>query len=517
MSDHDTDEGVTIGANTPELSVSELSQALKRTVEDRFSRVKLRGEISNYRGPHSSGHAYFSLKDENARIDAVIWKGAMLKMRMRPQEGLEVLATGRITTFPGKSSYQIVIEALEPAGVGALMALLEARRIQLAAEGLFDPSRKKPLHFLPKIIGVITSPTGAVIRDIIHRISDRFPRRIILWPVRVQGETSSIEITQAINGFNALPDTGDIPRPDVIIVARGGGSLEDLWAFNEENVVRAAAQSAIPLISAIGHETDTTLIDFVADLRAPTPTAAAEKSVPVRADLSSGVFNLMLRFQAAHKRLQDRKQQDLLRLARLLPNSDHLLSTPRQRLDRSSDRLESFSRNHGNSQRLKLARLASILARHSPQVELARTREKVSSYQRRLHQAMQAYMTLVRQKNQGSRQKLITSQTRLNRAIELLFEKNKEKLLRLSHLQKSLSHHAVLSRGFALIRDKGGDFVTSVTQVTATSHLIIEVSDGLIHANVCDDATQHSKRIERKEKLRRGQRKKTTNDQGSLL
>jgi len=339
MSDHDTDEGVTIGANTPELSVSELSQALKRTVEDRFSRVKLRGEISNYRGPHSSGHAYFSLKDENARIDAVIWKGAMLKMRMRPQEGLEVLATGRITTFPGKSSYQIVIEALEPAGVGALMALLEARRIQLAAEGLFDPSRKKPLPFLPKIIGVITSPTGAVIRDIIHRISDRFPRRIILWPVRVQGETSSIEITQAINGFNALQDTGDIPRPDVIIVARGGGSLEDLWAFNEENVVRAAAQSAIPLISAIGHETDTTLIDFVADLRAPTPTAAAEKSVPVRADLSSAVFNLMLRFQAGHKRLQDRKQQDLLRLARLLPNRDHLLSTPRQRLDRSSDRL----------------------------------------------------------------------------------------------------------------------------------------------------------------------------------
>ena len=355
MSDHDTDEGVTIGANTPELSVSELSQALKRTVEDRFSRVKLRGEISNYRGPHSSGHAYFSLKDENARIDAVIWKGAMLKMRMRPQEGLEVLATGRITTFPGKSSYQIVIEALEPAGVGALMALLEARRIQLAAEGLFDPSRKKPLPFLPKIIGVISSPTGAVIRDIIHRISDRFPRRIILWPVRVQGETSSIEITQAINGFNALPDTGDIPRPDVIIVARGGGSLEDLWAFNEENVVRAAAQSAIPLISAIGHETDTTLIDFVADLRAPTPTAAAEKSVPVRADLSSAVFNLTLRFQAAHKRLQDRKQQELLRLARLLPNSDHLLSTHRQRLDRSSDRLESFSRNHGNSQRLKLA------------------------------------------------------------------------------------------------------------------------------------------------------------------
>lgn len=270
---------MTIGANAPEISVSELSQALKRTVEDHFGRVRVRGEISNYRGPHSSGHAYFSLKDENARIDAVIWKGVMLKLRTRPQEGLEVLATGRITTYPGKSSYQIIIEILEPAGVGALMALLDARRRQLAAEGLFDESRKQLLPFLPKTIGVITSPTGAVIRDILHRIADRFPRHILLWPVRVQGETSAAEISAAIDGFNALTPEGDIPRPDLIIVARGGGSLEDLWSFNEENVVRAAAASHIPLISAIGHETDTTLIDFVSDLRAPTPTAAAEKSV----------------------------------------------------------------------------------------------------------------------------------------------------------------------------------------------------------------------------------------------
>ena len=271
--------------NAPEFTVSELSSALRRTVEDAYGHVRVRGEISGFRGPHSSGHCYFALKDDGAKIEAVIWKSAHYRMRFKPQEGLEVIATGKLTTYPGSSKYQIVIEALEPAGIGALMALMEERKKKLAAEGLFDEARKQLLPWLPEVIGVVTSPTGAVIRDILHRLEDRFPRRVLVWPVKVQGEGSAEQIAAAIRGFNALPQAGRIPRPDLLIVARGGGSLEDLWSFNEEIVVRAAAQSMIPLISAVGHETDVTLIDFAADKRAPTPTAAAEMAVPVRAEL----------------------------------------------------------------------------------------------------------------------------------------------------------------------------------------------------------------------------------------
>ena len=274
--------------NIGEYSVTEISHALKQTLEETFGHVRVRGEISGFRGPHSSGHCYFSIKDEGAKLDAVIWRGNFSKLRAKLQEGLEVVATGKITSYPGKSSYQIVIENIEPAGVGALMALLEERKTQLAAEGLFDAARKKPIPFLPNLIGVVTSPTGAVIRDILHRLSDRFPRHVLVWPVRVQGETSAAEVAAAIVGFNAMADP-----PDLIIVARGGGSLEDLWGFNEEIVVRAVAASDIPLISAVGHETDTTLIDFAADLRAPTPTAAAERAVPVRAELLAELASLM--------------------------------------------------------------------------------------------------------------------------------------------------------------------------------------------------------------------------------
>src|SRR6187402_3835695 len=272
-------------ANSPEYTVSELSSALKRTVEDAYGHVRVRGEISGFRGPHSSGHCYFALKDESAKIEAVVWKFAHARMRFKPQEGLEVIATGKLTTFPGSSKYQIVIERLEPAGVGALMALMEERKKKLAAEGLFDANRKQELPWLPELIGVVTSPTGAVIRDILHRLQDRFPRRVLVWPVKVQGDGSAEQVAAAIRGFNALPEGGRIPRPDLLIVARGGGSLEDLWSFNEEIVVRAAADSMIPLISAVGHETDFTLLDFAADKRAPTPTAAAEMAVPVRTDL----------------------------------------------------------------------------------------------------------------------------------------------------------------------------------------------------------------------------------------
>ena len=277
--------------NIRELTVSELSAALRKTVEDAFGHVRVRGEVTGYRGPHSSGHCYFALKDESAKIEAVIWRSAFLRLRIKPEEGLEVIATGRVTTYPGQSKYQIVVETLEPAGIGALMALVEARKKKLAAEGLFDAARKKPLPFLPRVIGIVTSPTGAVIRDILHRLGDRFPRRVVVWPVRVQGEGAAEEIAAAIRGFNALP-ASVIDRPDLIIVARGGGSLEDLWSFNEEIVVRAAAGSAIPLISAIGHETDVTLIDHAADRRAPTPSAAAEMAVPVRGELASRIGSL---------------------------------------------------------------------------------------------------------------------------------------------------------------------------------------------------------------------------------
>src|SRR5215510_7893136 len=326
-------------ANAPEFTVSELSNALKRTVEDAYGRVRVRGEISGFRGPHSSGHCYFALKDENAKIDAVIWKFNHARMRFKPQEGLEVIATGKLTTFPGKSSYQIVIDALEPAGVGALMALLEERKKKLAAEGLFAEQRKQLLPWLPEVIGVVTSPTGAVIRDILHRLQDRFPRRVLVWPVKVQGEGSAEQVAAAIRGFNALPEGGRIPRPDLLIVARGGGSLEDLWSFNEEIVVRAAADSRIPLISAVGHETDVTLIDFAADKRAPTPTAAAEMAVPVRSDLIAELLSKARRALACWQRAQDHRRTELRAAIRALPSAEELFSLPRQRLDHAAARL----------------------------------------------------------------------------------------------------------------------------------------------------------------------------------
>ena len=326
-------------ANIVELTVSELSAALKRTVEDAYGFVRVRGEISGYKGPHSSGHVYFALKDENAKIEAVIWKTAFARLRMKPEEGLEVFVTGRLTTYPGQSKYQIVVETLEPAGLGALMALLEERKKKLAAEGLFAAARKQLLPFLPEVIGVITSPTGAVIRDILHRLADRFPRHVIVWPVRVQGDGSADEVAAAIHGFNALVAHGPIRRPELIIVARGGGSLEDLWSFNEEIVVRAAAASLIPLISAVGHETDVTLIDFAADVRAPTPSAAAEMAVPVRAELLLRTDSLARRSLACWHRGQEARRTELRAAMRALPTAEELLALPRQRLDHASARL----------------------------------------------------------------------------------------------------------------------------------------------------------------------------------
>src|SRR5882762_2083992 len=364
--------------NAPEFTVSELSSALKRTVEDAYGHVRVRGEISGFRGPHSSGHCYFALKDESAKIEAVIWKFAHARMRFKPQEGLEVIATGKLTTYPGSSKYQIVIEAIEPAGIGALMALMEERKRKLSAEGLFDEARKQLLPWLPEVIGVVTSPTGAVIRDILHRLQDRFPRRVLVWPVKVQGEGSAEQVAAAIRGFNALPEAGTIPRPDLLIVARGGGSLEDLWSFNEEIVVRAAADSMIPLISAVGHETDVTLIDFASDRRAPTPTAAAEIAVPVKSELIARVDGLGRRGLACWTRAQEHRRTELRAAARALPSAEALLAIPRQRLDACADRLPRALRANAQVHHTLLSRIAGRLTPQLLGARIGRENERLA-------------------------------------------------------------------------------------------------------------------------------------------
>ena len=326
------------GDNSPELTVSELSGALKRAIETTFDKVRVRGEISGFK-KHASGHCYFTLKDEAACMDAVIWRTQTGALAFRPEDGAEVVATGKLTTYAGRSKYQLIVSRLELAGEGALMALLERRRRMLAEQGLFDPARKRALPFLPLVIGVVTSPTGAVIRDILHRLEDRCPTRVIVWPVPVQGEGASTKIAQAIRGFGELEAEGAIPRPDLLIVARGGGSIEDLWAFNEEEVVRAAAESPIPLISAVGHETDTTLIDHAADLRAPTPTAAAELAVPVVAELLGQLSELAHRAQSCLTRHAQRARERYDLTVCRWPRKEAIFAPVVQRVDELGERL----------------------------------------------------------------------------------------------------------------------------------------------------------------------------------
>ena len=418
--------------NAHEFSVSEISFALKRTVEDTFGHVRVRGEITGFRGVHSSGHSYFALKDESARLEAVIWKGVYSKLRFKPAEGLEVVATGKLTTYPGSSKYQIVIEQLEPAGVGALMALLEERKKKLAAEGLFAAERKKPLPFLPDVIGVVTSPTGAVIRDILHRLADRFPRHVLVWPVRVQGETAAAEVAAAIAGFNALPRGGAIPRPDLLIVARGGGSIEDLWGFNEEAVVRAAAASDIPLIAAVGHETDVTLIDHAADRRAPTPTAAAEMAVPVRADCLANVLDLTRRMIRAEGRMVEESRAELRGVARGLPRLQDLVALPRQRFDNVSDRLGLALRRAAEVKRSQLSRVEGKLSTRLIRFSIADGKKRTGD----LHLRARA----------AEKRHLADLARRLDNAGKLL---------------ESFSYERVLDRGFALVRTADGKPVRS--------------------------------------------------------
>ncbi len=431
-------------ANLAEQSVSELSQALKRTLEDRFGQVRVRGEISGYRGAHSSGHVYFALKDESAKIDAIIWRGAFTKLRGKMQEGLEVIATGKISSYPNKSSYQIIIENIEPAGVGALMALLAERRKTLAAEGLFDIAHKKPLPFLPQLIGVITSPTGAVIRDILHRLNDRFPRHVIVWPVRVQGETAAAEVAAAVIGFNEMEQ-----KPDLLIVARGGGSLEDLMPFNEEIVVRAVAASAIPIIAAIGHETDTSLIDYAADWRAPTPTAAAEKAVPVRMDLLAEIASLNARQKRGLSRVLSEVRLRLQAASRALPKPDEIVALARQSLDGAGTKLPRALKSNLQTHTVALTRQTGRLNVQPLRLRVREGRRRIGEIQQRNTRALRQFMV-----------------------------KTKDRLASESKLLAALSYKSVLSRGFAVLRNQAGTPLRGVANIKPEATLQIEMADG---------------------------------------
>lgn len=484
--------------NQPEFTVSELSGAVKRVIEGEFGLVRVRGEVGRVSRP-ASGHVYFDLKDDRAVLAAIAWKGQAARMRGMLEEGMEVVATGRLTTFPGQSKYQIIVEEVAPAGAGALMAMLEKRRAQLQAEGLFDPARKKPIPYLPRVIGVVTSPSGAVIRDILHRLRDRFPRPVLIWPVAVQGANCAPEVAAAIRGFNALPEGGPIPRPDVLIVARGGGSIEDLWGFNEEIVVRAAADSRIPLISAVGHETDTTLIDYAADLRAPTPTAAAELAVPVRLDLIAAVEGLSARQAQALAAAQRRRGERLRDLARALPRPEALLQAPSQRLDLMSGRLGQglFARvalarsRHDRAAALVRPRLLADLARRlqdrlddraraldSAQARRAeRSRDRLEGLAKRLDGGLARLVSGAAREVARGQGDLAALAGRLDAAQAARLVRLTDRLEALDRIRTTLGPSETLKRGFAIVRGDG-HVVTTRAAAERAGALEIEFHDG---------------------------------------
>ena len=389
------------GGNVAEYTVSELSGAIKRALEEGFGYVRLRGEISGFRGAHASGHCYFALKDDKAKIEAVIWKMTYGRLKVKPEEGMEVVVQGRVTSYPGSSKYQIVIESLEPAGLGALMALLEERKRKFTAEGLFAEERKKPRPFVPQLVGIITSPTGAVIRDMLHGFAERFPTRVIVWPVRVQGETCAAEVAAAIAGFNAMQPGGRIARPDVLIVARGGGSLEDLWGFNEEIVVRAVAASRIPIISAVGHETDWTLIDLVADARAPTPTKAAEWAVPKFADLAESTSKCGARLTTAARRVLQQARAHLKAATRGLPRLEDVLALPRQRFDACEKRLGRALLANARAHHTRYARISARLRPAPIMQRISVCGERSGALQARARQALRNGLVARRRQLEG--------------------------------------------------------------------------------------------------------------------
>lgn len=503
------------GANAPEFTVTEISGAVKRSVESGFSHVRVRGEIGRISRPRS-GHIYLDLKDDRSVLAGVVWKGQAARLPMSPEEGMEVIATGRLTTFPGQSKYQMVIESMAPAGVGALMAMLEKRRKALDAEGLFAPDRKRPLPYLPEIIGVVTSPSGAVIRDILHRLRDRFPRKVLIWPVAVQGKACAPEVTRAIEGFNAMTPGGALPRPDVLIIARGGGSVEDLWGFNEESVVRAAAASGIPLISAVGHETDTTLIDHAADRRAPTPTAAAEMAVPVRLDLLNWVDTQGGRLSRAATQSVSQRQQRLRDVSRALPRPETLADAARQRLDLAGDRLpraltdltrdrrmilsEASTGLHPGRLRDRLQSARDRLSGLGGRLDLglrhvvARQQDRLNSTAQRLPGAAQKEARRHRQdleklavrltirpvlQNMTRQQdRLRGTASRLPVVARSVLRDQRQRLSALDRVHQSFDHSRVLDRGFVLVRDTAGVLITHKAQAEKAGALELEFSDG---------------------------------------
>ena len=436
-------------SNAEPLSVTEISSALKRTVEERFAYVRVRGELSGVKQA-ASGHLYLSLKDEGARLDGVMWRGTVQRLAFRPEDGIEVIATGKLTTYPGRSNYQIVIERMEIAGEGALLALLAKNKARFEAEGLFAPERKRRIPFLPGVIGVVTSPTGAVIRDILHRLADRMPSRVIVWPVLVQGQGAAEQVAAAVRGFGALGPDSSVPRPDVIIVARGGGSIEDLWCFNEEVVVRAIAESPIPVISAVGHETDTTLADFAADLRAPTPTAAAELAVPVRADLANSLAELALRARKAVARPLQLGRERLETRAQRLPQPAALLALPAQQLDEAGEKLR-----RGLGDRI-------VLARH----KLAESAGKLS-----------APLLLSRRDRAAER----LAALRLSPAlVERGIAAAGERLSGTVRVMASLNPDNVLKRGYARVTGASGRTLTTAEVARGEAALGLHFADGIV-------------------------------------
>ncbi len=475
--------------NLPELTVSELSAALKRTIEDAYGYVRVRGELGKV-SYHGNGHVYFDLKDDRACVAGVIWRSTAPRIKLKLEAGLEVVITGRLTTYPNRSQYQIVVETLEPAGLGALMALVEERKQRLAAEGLFDEARKQLLPFLPGLIGVVTSPSGAVIRDILHRLADRFPRPVLVWPVKVQGEGSAAEVAAAIAGLNALPEFAAPPlprRPDLIIVARGGGSLEDLWSFNEEIVVRAAAESLLPLISAVGHETDVTLIDFAADRRAPTPTAAAEIAVPVRAELVLDLGTLAHRALACWRRNQEARRTELRSAARALPGADELLALPRQRLDHAASGLSHSLRANAQIHRVRYSRIGGRLAAQLLRTNVERRRERYSAIAQRLRASLSANIAASRTRIGRQEERVRALGGRAERAVGVILDRVAARLDQAAQLLAAFSYRGVLARGFTLVRDGGGRPLRSAAAVRAGTRLDIEFSDGRVGA-VAGDA-----------------------------
>jgi exodeoxyribonuclease VII large subunit len=463
-------------SNAQEYSVTEISMALKRTVEDQFGYVRVRGEISGLKRA-ASGHVYLALKDDKSVLDGVMWKGMAGQLSFRAEDGLEVIASGKLTTYPGRSKYQIIIDKMEVAGEGALMALLEKRKKELAAEGLFDQSRKVEIPYLPEVIGVVTSPTGSVIRDILHRLSDRFPRHVLVWPVLVQGEGAAKQIADAIDGFNALEIGGSIPRPDVLIIARGGGSLEDLWCFNEEVIVRAAARSKIPLISAVGHETDTTLIDYVSDYRAPTPTAAAERAVPVREDLIYTVRDLDIRHEKATSRYLNNLKQQVEGLGRGIPKPAELLSLSMQRFDELSDRLPRALRIGVERQAMKLDAVNRSLRVETIKTDIKRAMEQVNSGVDRMKRAAIRGIAIKRSDFESP-----------------------------ARLLESLSYQSVLERGFAVVRDEKGKALSDGKNIKSGAALGIEFRDGKVDVVAGNQKTTPKKKTAQ-----------TAGEQGQLL